>query len=97
MDPMLQGIWARRRPEVVARVALVEAAAAALAAGTSEPAAVEAGRAAAHKLAGSLGMFGAPDGSAVASRLEDELRPGADPTRIAELARALRASVPPAP
>ncbi len=88
-------IWARRRPQVLERVEEVERAVATLAAGAPDPAVVEAGRAAAHRLAGSLGMFGSPEGSAVASELETLLAPGVDPGRAAGLAARLRAAVPP--
>ncbi len=92
----LGAIWARRRPQVLERVEEVERAVAVLAAGAPDPARIEAGRAAAHRLAGSLGMFGSPEGSAVASELETLLAPGADPVRAARLLARLRAAVPPA-
>lgn len=38
--------------------------------------ALERGYRAAHRLAGSLGMYGIPEGSEIASRLEDHLSPG---------------------
>ncbi len=91
----LDAIWARRRPQVLERVEEVERTAAALAAGEAAPEVVDAGRAAAHRLAGSLGMFGSPEGSACASQLEELLAPGADPGRAAALAARLRAAVPP--
>ena len=39
---------------------------------------VEQGYQAAHRLAGSLGMYGMPDGSELASLLEESLAPGDD-------------------
>ncbi len=91
----LGAIWARRRPQVLERVEEVERAVATLAAGAPDAAVIEAGRAAAHRLAGSLGMFGSPEGSAVASELETLLAPGADPGLAARLAARLREAVPP--
>ncbi len=93
----MDAIWDRRRPQVLERVAEVERAAAAVAGGDGdEPEVIEAGRAAAHRLAGSLGMFGSAAGSAYASQLEDVLTPGADPALVTRLAADLRAAIPPA-
>ncbi len=92
----LGAIWTRRRPQVLERVEEVERAVATLAAAAPDPAVLEAGRAAAHRLAGSLGMFGSPEGSAVASELETLLAPGADPAGAVRLVARLRAAVPPA-
>ncbi len=91
----IDAIWTRHRPQVIERVAEVERAAAALAAGDADSDVIEAGRAAAHRLAGSLGMFGSMEGSACASQLESLLAPGADPVLAAELAAELRSLIPP--
>jgi HPt (histidine-containing phosphotransfer) domain-containing protein len=92
----MDAIWARRRPQVLERVAEVERAAAAVAAGDcEEPEVIEAGRAAAHRLAGSLGMFGSAAGSSCASQLEEVLAPGADAALVLRLAADLRAAIPP--
>jgi HPt (histidine-containing phosphotransfer) domain-containing protein len=92
----MDAIWARRRPQVLERVAEVERAAVAVAGGDGhEPEVIEAGRAAAHRLAGSLGMFGSAAGSTYASQLEDALTTGADPALVTRLAADLRAAIPP--
>jgi diguanylate cyclase (GGDEF)-like protein len=66
----VQAIWARRRPEVLVRVDVVEAAVAALLAGHLPDELRDQARREAHKLAGSAGTFGFPRASALARELE---------------------------
>jgi HPt (histidine-containing phosphotransfer) domain-containing protein len=66
----LDALWARFEPEMLERVATLEAAAEAFKAGRISPAQHEAAHAAAHKLAGSLGIFGLTQGTLLARELE---------------------------
>jgi len=92
---LLAEIWQRNRPLVEERLALLDRAAAAAAAGALnlEPRAEAGG--AAHKLAGSLGMYGYDEGTRIARQIEvlllgdatlDAARLG---TLVAELRRAI--------
>ena len=65
--------WIESRPRIMARVAVLQAAAAALQAGRLEIEMRRDAGAEAHKLAGSLGMFGFPDGSVLAHEIEQLL------------------------
>ncbi len=69
MSAALQQLWIRFLPEMRRRVAMIESAACSL--GTSSPEQREAAHQAAHKLAGSLGTFGAMRGTEIARRLEE--------------------------
>lgn len=62
----LNALWQKYRPQVEARVALLERFAQT---GEDPHEALET----AHKLAGSLGMFGFPEGSAIARKIEQGL------------------------
>ena len=91
---LLAAIWLRNRPLVEGRLALLERAAAAAAEGTFNEELREEASHTAHKLAGSLGMFGFPRGSEIARRLEMLLESErADPELMAELTVQLRASL----
>ncbi len=78
MDPVqqdalsqaLDALWARFLPLVEERIALLESAAAAFAAGRLSIEERQAAGAAAHKLAGVLGTFGLARGTALARELE---------------------------
>lgn len=72
-------LWAKFRPEIERRVAVLEAASAALGAGTLSTQQREAAHADAHKLAGSLGTFGLHRGTDLARMAESAL--AADPVR----------------
>ena len=63
-------LWARHLPEMLARVAILEAAAEAFAAGTLALHQREDAASAAHKLAGVLGSFGLARGTTLARELE---------------------------
>jgi DNA-binding response OmpR family regulator/HPt (histidine-containing phosphotransfer) domain-containing protein len=66
----MRALWNDARPRVLERVATLEDAVAAVLSGGLGDGEREAARAAAHKLAGSLGTFGIDDGTAIARRLE---------------------------
>ena len=66
----LEQMWTRHRPQILERVAVLEAAASAVAAKTLTEAEREAAQAAAHKLAGTLGMFTLPRGTELARELD---------------------------
>ena len=88
-------VWDTSRGTMSARLDAVDAAGAALLAGSLGDETRAAAMVAAHKLAGSLGTFGLPDGSALATELEVMLRaPELPPVlRLSELAGRLRAIV----
>ena len=84
-------LWARSRPVVLERIAALQVTAAELAAGRLDPQEVEDARADAHKLVGSLGTFGIPQGSDLARGVERELEGGGgDPARLSDLLVQLR-------
>ena len=94
----LDGIWQRHLPEIEERLAAIESAAAATAAGTLTAEQRQAAQAAAHKLAGVLGSFGLEEGTAPAR--ETELHYAAESAvnpengaHLAGMATALRALV----
>jgi HPt (histidine-containing phosphotransfer) domain-containing protein len=66
----LDFMWVRHRSQILERVAVLEAAASAVIARTLTKAEREAAQAAAHKLAGTLGMFNLNRGTDLARELE---------------------------
>jgi len=87
----IAALWVSAQGRVLDRIVTIDTAIAALAAGEADPGA---GAGEAHKLAGSLGTFGLPEGSRLAKELELLLEgdaPSAD--EAARLAAALRAAV----
>jgi HPt (histidine-containing phosphotransfer) domain-containing protein len=69
----LNELWRTNRPIILERMTILHAALKTL---TRNPGDIEArstGREAAHKLAGILGVFGLPQGSELASEIEDRL------------------------
>lgn len=91
-------LWERYFPEIQDRLATIDSAAAAIAAGTLTSEQQQAAHAAAHKLAGALGMFGLDDATAPARETEHLYAAAAAPSRecathLAELATILRAMV----
>ena len=89
-------LWQRNQPLILERLAqLDDAAAAASTSQLSEE--LRAGaESTAHKLSGTLGMFGYHEGTLHARELETELRTEApDPGRLTQLATALRNSLYP--
>ncbi len=91
MDQM----WERFRPQLEARIATLESAAEALAAGTLVPAHREQAGAEAHKLAGVLGSFGLHEGTSLAREAELAYAGSAADSvaakRMSEIASQLRA------
>ena len=91
-------MWDRHRSEILERVAVLEAAALAVTAKTLTEAEREAAQAAAHKLAGTLGMFNLARGTDLARELDlaysSESAPAAaSGTHLASLAAELRTMI----
>jgi HPt (histidine-containing phosphotransfer) domain-containing protein len=96
---LLAALWVKVRPVVEERLALLDAAAAAAANGALGEAQRTEASGAAHKLAGSLGMYGYDEGTAVARKIEvllGEATPDAARLRAlnAELRRAVFPQAP---
>jgi len=91
-------VWVQFRDVIYQRLAAVETAATALRKATLTPEVRQTAVLEAHRLAGSLGMFGLQDGTKVAREIEHLLNeegllsPEA-PHRLMELAAALRAEL----
>jgi HPt (histidine-containing phosphotransfer) domain-containing protein len=75
----LEKVWLNSRPEALGRVATLERFAENLRSGTSDQPSWESALSAAHRLAGSLGMFGFNDASSCAATIEALLGNGATP------------------
>jgi HPt (histidine-containing phosphotransfer) domain-containing protein len=91
---LLAALWLRVRPIVEERLATLELAAAANP--LTQELRKEAGSSA-HKLAGSLGMYGYDEGTRIAREIELLLDSGsADVARLAALVAELRRSISPA-
>lgn len=98
ISEVLDQMWRRYRSQVLERVAVLEAAAAALSAKNLTASECEAAHAAAHKLAGTLGMFNLERGTVLARELETAYTvqsppPAADAFHLARLAAELRAMI----
>jgi HPt (histidine-containing phosphotransfer) domain-containing protein len=93
---LLAKLWVKIQPIVEERLIVLDRAAAAAGQGAlSDELRIE-GRSAAHKLAGSLGMYGFDDGTRVARELEQMLDAAApDAARFSALVTELRAAVVP--
>lgn len=94
----LDRLWARFLPEIEERLAALDSAAAATAAGNLAPEQQQAAQAAAHKLAGILGSFGLADATAPAREIEQLFAGESAPTQeqgvqLVSLAGALRSLV----
>jgi hypothetical protein len=97
---LLRRLWRRSLPLLMERVNVLDRAAVAAHAGTLTRDLREQASAEAHKLAGSLGMFGHADGTDVARKIELLLEaPGPPPpARLTQLVTELRAILfPPRP
>lgn len=70
----LAELWQTSRPTILERMSALQAAGQALEAHPLDQEARERGREAAHKLSGVLGIFGLPQGSELASALEETLK-----------------------
>lgn len=87
-------LWTKYRPVNEARLAAVEAAATLLVRGERSGREIEEGLRAAHKLAGSLGMFGHTGASAIAREAEQILAsPAPDARRLREIVATIRREV----
>lgn len=91
-------LWVRFLPEILARIEVLESAAAACSGNQLSTTQWEAGHAAAHKLAGSLGTFNLANGSDLAREFEVLFANQAAPDsslagRLASIAAELRAIV----
>ena|ERR1700679_2598052 len=91
---LIANLWQRNQPQTLDRLALLDRAAAAAAAEQLTPELREEATSVAHKLAGSLGMFGFPDGTRLARELELHLGSATlDHATLTLLANQLRASL----
>jgi HPt (histidine-containing phosphotransfer) domain-containing protein len=75
----IEEMWARFRPQILDRVALLESAASAVIAKNLTTSECEAAHAAAHKLAGTLGMFNLKRGTDLARELQFAYSPESPP------------------
>jgi HPt (histidine-containing phosphotransfer) domain-containing protein len=93
---LLASLWERNLPILRERCAQLERAVAAAQAGTLTQQLREETIDTAHKLAGSLGMFGYPEGTEFARRIEEHLESTApiDAPRFARDVAAMRATLP---
>lgn len=96
VDDLLANLWKKNLPSLRERLDLLDRVAAEAASGALAEATRAEAQSIAHKLAGNLGMFGYPQGSEAASRMEHTLK---DPTpeslaTLATLAKQLRKSLP---
>ncbi len=94
----LDTMWTRHRSQILERVAILEDAASAVAAKILTAAEREAAHAAAHKLAGTLGMFNLKRGTDLARELEqvyaqDSAPPAASGQQLATMATELRTMI----
>ena len=84
---LIAALWHRNQPQVLERLALLDQAATAL----LTPELRQQAHATAHKLAGSLGMFGFHEGTRLAREIEQHLESTTpDPSHIAILTIELR-------
>ena len=70
----LAELWQKSLPTTLERLAALHAACDALGRNPADSEARSAGREAAHKLSGSLGVFGLPRGTELAAKLEEILK-----------------------
>jgi HPt (histidine-containing phosphotransfer) domain-containing protein len=94
----LDQMWASHRSQILERVAVLEAAASAVIAKNLTPSECAAAHEAAHKLAGTLGMFNLERGTDLARELELAYSPESAPAaasgpHLASLAAELRAMI----
>jgi hypothetical protein len=98
IEAVLASVWRSTLPQTRKRFALLASFAESLRAGNASPAARVEAAETAHKLAGSLGTFGFPNGTALARELEVLFDSDADldPAQVTALTRQLHRAVPPA-
>ena len=88
---LIADLWRKNQPQILDRIALLQAAAEAAHSGNLGKAQRAEAESMSHKLAGSLGMFGYPEGTTIARALEDEFhRESPDPAVLNTLTRDLR-------
>jgi HPt (histidine-containing phosphotransfer) domain-containing protein len=93
-ESLLAAIWVRQRPLIKERLLTLDRAAAAAAAGTLELGLQEEAAGNAHKLAGSLGLYGYDEGTRIARELEVLLgSTNPDAARVTVLTVELRAVI----
>jgi HPt (histidine-containing phosphotransfer) domain-containing protein len=91
---MLAGMWDRNQPLIRQRLDTLNQAAEAASTGVSDPDLHHRAIDIAHKLAGSLGMFGFSRGTEIARELETELENhAAAPQRLKQLTADLSAAI----
>ena len=91
---LLAAIWQRNRALVEERLALLDRAASAAAADSLDDLLRQEAGSTAHKLAGSLGMYGYDEGTRIARQMEVLLGDSApDAARLGELVTALRRAI----
>lgn len=83
----IAALWVGARPRVLDRIGSIDVVIEGLAADTPAPEAVAVAAGEAHKLAGSLGTYGMPDGSRLAKELELLLEQPAGPADAPDAAR----------
>jgi HPt (histidine-containing phosphotransfer) domain-containing protein len=91
---LIASLWQRNQPKILERLALLDAAAAASGSGVLNPALQREAAGIAHKLAGSLGMYGFHEGTRMARELEQHLSgPAVHAATLAALTAELRQSL----
>lgn len=75
----LEKVWLNSRPEALERLAMLERFAESLRSGTPDQQSWETALSAAHRLSGSLGMFGLNEASSCAEKIEALLGDGPTP------------------
>ncbi len=93
---LIAELWLRHQPQVLERLAILELACASSQDALLTPQMLAEATAIAHKLAGSLGMFGFAQGTLLARQLElDWERKELDPARLLSLTQELRRVISP--
>jgi HPt (histidine-containing phosphotransfer) domain-containing protein len=93
---LISALWERSVPLITERLAILDRASQAALHDGLTPGLRDDASDTAHKLAGSLGMFGYPRGTEIARELELllEADDAVDPVTLRQLVTALRASLP---
>jgi HPt (histidine-containing phosphotransfer) domain-containing protein len=93
---LLAKLWVKIQPIVEERIIVLDRASAAAAQGSLQDELRKEAQSSAHKLAGSLGMYGFDEGTCVARELEQMLAAGSpDPARLSSLVAELRDAIVP--
>ena len=90
---LLAALWVRNRPIVEERLSTLDRAVEALATGDLPEALHDEAASSAHKLAGSLGMYGYDEGTRIAREIEVLLGANPDSARLGALIAELRAAI----